>query len=237
MHGLPAIGAPPDQPVVYLADGANSAVNSRYGAVRVAALPRDQCAFHDGCRLTSLARTVVDIARTAPRADAVVVADAALSTSMTAAELRAVLDAQSGWRGSRDASWVIEHADPYAESPLESLGRLAFIEHGLPAPVSNAWIDTAAGRYRVDHLLADRWLAFEGDGSLEYDNRPDAGRVVGDQREREWKLREAGLEVVRYGWELARHDRKQLAARFAAVIERCPVRQEPFPWWRPRLLV
>ncbi|WP_157741132.1 hypothetical protein [Jiangella sp. DSM 45060] len=38
MHGLPAIGAPPDQPLVYLADGAGSAVNSRYGAVRVAAL-------------------------------------------------------------------------------------------------------------------------------------------------------------------------------------------------------
>ncbi|WP_069113659.1 hypothetical protein [Jiangella alba] len=48
---------------------------------------------------------------------------------------------------------------------------------------------------------------------------------------------EAGLEVVRYGWGLARHDRTQLAARFAAVIERCPVRQEPFPWWRSRILV
>ncbi|WP_116952087.1 hypothetical protein [Jiangella endophytica] len=192
--------------------------------------------------MTSLPRTVVDIARTAHRADALVIADAALSTSMTQPELRSVLGTQAGWRGSRDAVWVVEHGDPYAESPLESWGRLAFIEHGLPVPVTNAWVDTAAGRYRVGHLLADRWLAFEGDGSLEYDNRLDAGRVVADQREREWRLREAGLGVVRYGWEPARHDRKQLAARFAAAIERCPVRREPFPWWqsagpRSRLLV
>lgn len=228
---MPTITRPPAQPSVYRAEGAGSAVNSRYGVVRVAALPPDQCNFHDGCRVTALPRTVVDIARIAPRADALVVADAALSSGTTAADLRAVLGVQSGWRGSRDAAWVIEHADGLAESPLETLGRLAFIEHGLPVPVSNAWIDTAQGRYRVDHLLPDRWLIFEGDGSLKYDGRLDAGRVVAEQREREWRLREAGLEVVRYGWDLARHDRARLAARFAAAIERCQVRPRPVPWW------
>ncbi|SDU74216.1 type IV toxin-antitoxin system AbiEi family antitoxin domain-containing protein [Jiangella alkaliphila] len=232
LYGLPPINAPPARPVVCLADGAGSAVNSRYGTVRVAALPPNQCRYQDRCRLTSLPRTVVDVARVAPRADAIVVADAALSSGVTVADLRGVLGVQSGWRGSREAAWVIEHADAYAESALESLGRLAFIAHDLPVPMSNAWIDTGERRYRVDHLLPDRWLVFEADGSLKYDNRLDAGRVVADQREREWRLRELGLEVVRYGWEQARHDRKRLAARFAAAIERCPVRPEPVQWTR-----
>ncbi|WP_053202789.1 hypothetical protein [Jiangella muralis] len=104
-------------------------------------------------------------------------------------------------------------------------------------PVSNVWIDTGGSRYRVDHLLPDRWLVFEGDGSLKYDDRLDAGRVVAEQREREWRLRESGLEVVRYGWDLARHDRRRLAARFAAAIARCPVRTESVPWTRAGLLV
>lgn len=226
MHRLPAISAPPAQPLAYVLDGAGSAVNSRFGSVRVAALQPDQCVYRDGCRVTSLPRTVVDLARREPRADALAVADAALAAGATAAELRAVLDLQAGWRGSRDAAWVIEHADGYAESPLETLGRLTFIEYGLPVPVSNAWVEAGGRRYRLDHLLPDRWLAFEGDGSLKYDGRLDAGRMVADQREREWRLRDAGFEVVRYGWEVARHDRRRLAARFAAAIERRPVRRE-----------
>lgn len=241
VYGLPAISAPPARPVAYRLAGGGAASNSRYGDVRVAALPQKQCVYVDGCRVTSLPRTVADLARTGPRPDALVAADAALTTGMPVSDLLLVLELQAGWRGSQNAAWVAEHADPYAESALESLGRLAFIEHGLPVPVSNAWIDVGERRYRVDHLLPDRWLVFEGDGSLKYDGRLDAGRVVAEQREREWQLREAGLEVVRYGWELARYDRKHLAVRFARAIERCPVRPEPVRWWRdpappPRLL-
>ncbi|WP_053202790.1 type IV toxin-antitoxin system AbiEi family antitoxin domain-containing protein [Jiangella muralis] len=104
VHGLPAIRPPPAQPLAYLMDGAGSAVNSRYGSVRVAALPPDQCVYVDGCRVTSLPRTVVDLARWGPRADALVVADAALASGVTSGDLQAMLDLQAGWRGSRDAA-------------------------------------------------------------------------------------------------------------------------------------
>lgn len=228
--GLPAINAPPEQPLALVPVGSGVDSNNRAGRVRAVSFATEHRSYANGCRVTSAARTVVDVARTAPRADALVIADAALSTVTTAAELQAVLAFEAGWRGIGAAAWVVAHADGRAESPLETLGRLTFVEHGLPLPISNAWIDTARGRYRVDHLLPDRWLVFEGDGSLKYDNRLDAGRVVADQREREWLLRELGLEVVRYGWELARYDRNELAARFGTAIERCPVRGEPFPW-------
>ncbi|PSL02731.1 putative AbiEi antitoxin of type IV toxin-antitoxin system [Haloactinopolyspora alba] len=229
---LPVIGGPPELPSVFVPEGSGAAVNSRYGMVRAAALPRRHEAIVRGCPTTVLPRTVVDVARKAPRADALVMADAALTTRMTKKALSAVLDMEAGWPGRAAAAWVSEHADPYAESPLETLGRLTFIERGLPVPLSNVWVDVGGARYRVDHLLPDRWLVVEGDGALKYDNRPDAGRVVADQREREWRLREAGLDVVRYDWRLAQHQRGQLADRFAHAVAANPVRAEPFPWWR-----
>lgn len=229
---VPTISSPPSLPLAFVPHGVRAGSNNMYGCVRAVALPRSHCAFASGCWLTPLPRTVVDIARTSSRADALVVADAALSTRMSAVALRRVLDFEAGWRGVRDATWVVEHADPYAESPLETLGRLTFIEYGLPLPISNAWVEVGRDRYRVDHLLPDRWLAFEGDGSLKYDGRGDAGRVVAEQREREWRLRESGVEVVRYGWDLARHDRGRLAARFRQIIADRPARPEPIRWWR-----
>ncbi|TDC48186.1 hypothetical protein E1212_21945 [Jiangella ureilytica] len=228
--GLPAISAPPDRPLALVPLGCGTDSNNRSGRLRAVSLAPHHRSYANGSRTTGPARTTIDIARTAPRADALVVADAVLAAGATVADLQAVLEFQTGWRGVGAAAWLVAHADPRAESPLETLGRLAFIENGLPVPVSNVWIDTGRRRYRVDHLLADRWLVFEGDGSLKYDGRLDAGRVVADQREREWQLRELGLEVVRYGWDLARNDRKRLAVRFAAAIKRCPVRATPISW-------
>lgn len=230
--GLPAMRDPPPLPLVHVPREAGRSSNNGYGQVRAVPLPPEHCAVGNGCRLTSVARTVVDLGRTVPRADALVLADAAATSPQVMAAMKAVLVFQSGWPGSRAAAWVVEHADPYAESALETLGRLTFLENDLPVPVSNAWIDTGRRRYRVDHLVPERWLVFEGDGSLKYDNRLDAGRVVAEQREREWQLRELGLEVVRYGWELARHDRQRLAARFAAALAASPKRPIPVPWWR-----
>lgn len=228
---LSAISRPPALPSVVVPHGEGAETNSAYGTVRAAELPPEHRAVVRGCRVTTIPRTVVDIARTAPRPEALVVADAALDHVYRSA-LTSALDVVGGWPGSRDAAWVVRHADPHAESPLETLGRLTFIEHSLPLPHSNVWVGETPRRYRLDHLLADRWLAFEGDGAVKYDNRPDAGRVVADQREREWYLRELGLEVVRYGWSLARHDRARLAERFRSVLERHPVQERSYPWWR-----
>lgn len=230
--GLPTIGEPPLLPLALSPRGSGCAVNSRYGEVRAVSLPRHHQVMVRGCLTTPLSRTVVDVARTAERADALVVADAALTTRMTVAALRDVLDLQARWPGAANAAWIVAHSDPYAESPLESLGRLTFLEHDLPVPVSNAWVEAGGFHYRVDHLLPDRWLAFEGDGSVKYDNRSDAGRVIADQQEREWRLREAGISVVRYDWRLARHDRPQLARRFASMIAAHPIQLDPVRWWR-----
>ncbi|NED99934.1 type IV toxin-antitoxin system AbiEi family antitoxin domain-containing protein [Phytoactinopolyspora halotolerans] len=231
IRGLPAIGPPPDKPLVAVERAVGSA-NTAFGEIRAVTLPAEDRTLVDGCATTTDARLAVDLARTSSVDAALVVADAVLASGTTVEQLSRVLDTQNGWSGTRNARWVIEHADAYAESALETLGRLAFLEHDLPVPISNAWVDLGADRFRPDHLLDDRWLVFEGDGDLKYNDRLDAARVIGDQREREWRLREYGLEIVRYGWSDARHHRRRLAERFRAVIAARVPRDRPCPWYR-----
>ncbi|WP_129666387.1 type IV toxin-antitoxin system AbiEi family antitoxin domain-containing protein [Phytoactinopolyspora endophytica] len=232
VRGLPTIGAPPEKPLVAVPSDEGTDTNSRHGDVRAVTLPPEHRTVVDGCMILTDARLTIDLARTECREEALVVADAVLALGTSREELRGVLDMERGWAGTRDARWVVEHADPYSESALETLGRLAFLERDLPVPISNAWVDLGADRFRPDHLLDDRWLAFEGDGDLKYNDRLDAARVIRDQREREWRLREYGLEVVRYGWSDARRDRGRLAERFRAVIAARPPRDRPCPWYR-----
>ncbi|NEE04419.1 type IV toxin-antitoxin system AbiEi family antitoxin domain-containing protein [Phytoactinopolyspora halotolerans] len=234
IHELPAIGPPPDLPSVVVPRGAAASGDFVFGRVRSVLLPLEHRDEVGGCGVVSVPRAVVDVGRTAPRDQALVLADAAIALRTGRDELRAVLAGMHGWPGSAEARWAVEHADPYSESALETLGRLTFIEHGLPVPVSNPWIDLGAVRFRADHLLDDRWLVFEGDGDLKYNVRLDAAHIIRQQREREWRLREAGFEVVRYGWDMARDRRATLADRFRQVIADRAPRDRPYPWYRER---
>lgn len=229
IYGFPALEPPP---TVAVPVTAGRGYTSPYGRVYATKLPRHDRHIVAGCRVTSPGRTVVDIARTSPTASALVVADAAVASVTSREQLDEAMARADGTPGARNASWVVRHADGHAESPLETLGRLTFLEAGLPVPVSNPWVRAGRHRYRPDHLLARHWLVFEGDGAFKYDGRLDAGRVIGRQQEREWRLREAGLQVVRYSWDMARFDRARLARRFRAAVEACPPRELPCPWTR-----
>lgn len=236
--GLPTISRPPDQPQVIRPHQIGTAVDSTHtepsapSAHRRIYLPSDHRRQINGIGVVATHRTVVDISRTSPRADALVLADAALRAGVGRDKLFDVIASQRHWPGVSEANWVAEHADPYAESGLESLGRLTFIEFDLPIPLSNVWVDVGNRHYRPDHLLDDYWQVFEGDGSQKYDNRLNAGSIVAAQREREWQLRSVGLEINRYGWAEARHDRPRLAERFRSVIANRPVRDYRCPWYR-----
>jgi hypothetical protein len=70
----------------------------------------------------------------------------------------------------------------------------------------------------------------EGDGALKYRGH-DPARVIAAEKERQWQIRRLGLDVIRYGWQLAAHRRMELAARFRAVLPDHPVRPTPVPRW------
>ncbi|NLE17576.1 MAG: hypothetical protein GX632_03430 [Propioniciclava sp.] len=156
-------------------------------------------------RVTSLARTVVDLARTAQHAWAVVAADQALARDVSRDSLLAVVQASKGMTGVEQARQVIAFADGRSESVAESVSRVMISRTGLPQPVPQF-------RVEVDGLVVARgdfgwedWnLIGEVDGKVKYrrvegnDQSPEDVMVA--QNRRQESIRQAGFWVTRWGW-------------------------------------
>ena len=83
-------------------------------------------------RVTSVARTAVDVARDTDRFECAVAAfDSALRRGVTREELAAALDAARSWPGARLASGALPLADGRADNPGESWSRVVLIALGL----------------------------------------------------------------------------------------------------------
>ena len=93
-----------------------------------------------GCGQSMLPYCAVDIARHLGPLDGLVTADAALQRGMNPSAMVDIISKMQAYPGIATALWVAHHADARCESPLETLGRHAFITAGLPAPLSNAWV-------------------------------------------------------------------------------------------------
>jgi hypothetical protein len=164
-------------------------------------LPPEHVTTKFGVPVTTVARTVVDLARTATFADGVVAADSAIRKRLTSkSELRAVLATSPRRRGAAQAARVVDFATGMSESALESIARVAFDHEGLPAPEVQIWIPAATGEAigRVDFYWERHKTIAEVDGALKYDEDPSRARA---QLRRDKRLREAGYEVVHFSWQ------------------------------------
>jgi Transcriptional regulator, AbiEi antitoxin/Protein of unknown function (DUF559) len=149
--------------------------------------------------VTTVARTVADLARTLPFIDAVVVADSALNQEKTSKpEILQVLEKCNGWPGVRQARRALEFADERAESPLESAARVVFAEAGLDPPELQVTIHGERAQFaaRVDFLWRAQKVIAEADGLVKYNDRKD----LLNERERDHQLREAGYIAVHFTW-------------------------------------
>jgi hypothetical protein len=125
-----------------------------------------------GVPVTCLLRTVVDIVHVAPLAHAVLVLDHVLHDGAASLpDLERALAARAGTRGSRVARTALEFADGAAESPGESVSRVAMRELRVAPPVLQREFDTDAGRFRVDFWWPDAGVVGEFDGRFKYDDR------------------------------------------------------------------
>jgi very-short-patch-repair endonuclease len=200
VHGLSLIGPPlPGRVELTRTPGDQGSRSRRPGILlHVAALPAAHVIRYRAVPMTSVGRTVVDLARTLPFAEGVAVADSALRTGQaTAEELASVLMQCPRWPGSQRARRVMAFADPRAESALESISRAAFHVLGLPAPELQASIGhdgEVVGR--VDFLWREHRTIAEADGALKY---TEPARALA-QLNRDARLREAGFEVVHFTW-------------------------------------
>lgn len=182
-------------------------------------IPDEDVVEVDGVRVTSLARTTVDVARTRPFAFAVVTADAALTAGCTREQLLEVLERCRRWPGARSARRVVEFADGRSESPLESLGRARYDEHGLP-PCD---LQVQLGAARVDHYWREQRTVAEADGLSKY----DSPQVLREEKLREDLLRDRGEQVVRYVWDEALRRPEVIAERLWRAFRRAGWRTSP----------
>ena len=187
--------------------------------VHRAALPTSHVVKRGGVPVTSVARTVVDLARTSSFRAGVVTADSALRNQLTTkAALSAVLADCARWPGLTRAREVVEFSDALSESALESLSRVVFREQGIPPPVLQAWVggedEGIVGR--ADFLWERFGTIGEADGAVKYG---DPGSAMAQLR-RDARLRAAGFEVVHFTWDDIVRTPGYVAASLRAAFRR-----------------
>ncbi|WP_369371175.1 hypothetical protein AB1046_20750 [Promicromonospora sp. Populi] len=147
-----------------------------------------------GLPVTSLARTVVDCARTLHPLEALVITDSALALGADREVLLATLDAQTGRRGVQQARLVIELADAGPQSAWETWVRYVLLRLGLPRPTTQMPVQTDAGLFHTD-LGYEQWsLGIEFDGQVKY--RPDGVRPGHDPAQ-EYIAEKARADAIR----------------------------------------
>ncbi len=170
----------------------------------------------DGILVTSLARTVIDVARVESVENAIVTVDAALAgvhltTTVVRVDRTALMDELSrcGARGRAAARFAVEFGSGDSGSPGESLSRLGLHRAGLTRPLLQHQVEDQQGIMFADFAWPQYGLLGEFDGVGKYlrhewtDGR-SPGQVVTDEKWREDRLRALGWRVIRWGWNEAR---------------------------------
>ena len=220
LHGLDLIGSWPADLVTVTRPARDRGSRASRSGIRVhsAELPASHVIVKDGISLTSVARTIVDLARTGTFRHGVVAADSALRDRMTTVpEIYAVISDCARWPGIRQARDVVAFSDHRAESALESIGRVVFYEYGLPAPELQVWVGGDLGVVgRADYLWPRYRTIAEADGAVKY---AKPGRAIA-QLDRDARLRDAGFEVVHFTWQEIMMTPWQVPARIRAGFAR-----------------
>ena len=152
-----------------------------------------------GVRVVRPAIACMDVARADSLALAVAALDEVLRRGIaTREELELVwATLPAGTRGRRTARRALDLADPRAESPPESMLRVAMVTAGLPTPEVQIVITDANGAFvaRTDLGYSKLRLAIEYDGAATHRDDPHTFR---EDRRRQNRLLAEGWTVLRF---------------------------------------
>ena len=207
LHGLPLWAT--DLDTVHVTcnrDGGGKQRSCNF--IHVSPIGESEVVEIDGMRVTSLPRTVVDLARKFSMYKAVPIGDAALRQGLPPDQLVEALARCRGWPGVIRARRTVNFLDSRSESVGESCSRVRMAEAGLPAPDLQVELFDDLGTFvgRPDFVWLARRTLGEFDGFSKYGaglRRPGqtAEDVVLEEKAREDALRELGFEVVRWQWD------------------------------------
>lgn len=198
---LPAIGAWPTQ-VHLLTEKAGGGRSHDHIRRHALGFEHADLTIIDGLRVTGVARTVIDMAASAPFMSAVAAADYALHNEMTnQAELRVLLSALGRFRGSARAARVIDFATPLSESVAESASRVTMARCRFPQPELQKEFWGPNG----EHAFVDYWFRGaktigEVDGRAKYEDPVFLRGRTPEQALWDEKLREDWLRLQSDGF-------------------------------------
>lgn len=208
LWGAPIIGPLPG--LVHVLATPEAGTRTEHGFRKHATRARYDLERRGELRMTSLPRTLADVAVDAPFLTAVGILDWALAAHpIERSDILAVLDRLEVTRGRRRAERAIAFADARAGSPGETLSRVRIHEAGFPEPVLQHPISDADGPVGiVDFWWPDHGLVGEFDGVAKYIREEfthgrDPAEVVMAEKRREDRIRATGPRVARWDWSIA----------------------------------
>lgn len=167
---------------------------------------------------TAPAWTAVEVARRLRRPRGLATLDAALrSTWCTEVDLEQAVRDQRGRRGIVAVRALLAHADPRAESAMESEARLVMLDHGLPRPELQYTVMGRSGeRWRVDFAWPQARVAAEYE-SVDW----HAGRsAMLRDKSRFSGVQDAGWTIIPIVVDDVRRNPARLAERIARQLDR-----------------
>lgn len=183
----------PRQPAEILYDNRHAPPGIRTYKDRIAP---DEADVRSGMRVTTPARTALDLARRYPVHQAVAAIDSlARATGLNMSEVDELAQRYRGRRGIRRAQASLDLVDPGAESPRETWLRLLLIRAGFPRPQTQIPVYDEFGLLiaRLDMGWKDILVAAEYDGDHHRANQ----RQFNDDIRRMEALAQLGWLVVR----------------------------------------
>lgn len=216
LHGLPILGPWPR--AVHVTQLPGIGAHSRAALVKHSArIPDADLVSIDGLLVTSLARTVIDIATASDLMAGVVTADAALFDDqlhghpalLLRQELMDAFARATPMRAHSRALSAISFAETGAQTPIESVSRVNMKALRVPRPQLQVPHYDALGFIgSTDFCWADFGAVAEADGDKKYlDQSARGGRapeqVLLDEKRREDRLRALPRRVARWPWAVA----------------------------------
>jgi very-short-patch-repair endonuclease len=159
-------------------------------------LPREDLASFGAVPVTAPVRTAFDLGRQPDRRKAIMALDALMYRKLVRRERLADLAADRfGWPGVAVFAARLAETEPLAESPMETVLRLLVTDAGLPRPVAQFDVRSAAGLWlaRVDLAYPALRVAIEYEGDHHRDRATFRQDIT-----RERRLQQAGWLVLRF---------------------------------------
>ncbi len=165
--------------------------------------------------VTSPLRTCFDLTGTLPLVEGLVTLDQALHAGhFDLATFSAYVAARDHVTGVVGARRAIEHAEPRAESPMETRLRMLLIGAGLPRPEAQvAILEGTRFVARLDCFYPSAMLG------IEYDGENHRDRLTEDNR-RQNRLLRVGVQLLRYTGPDLRDRPQQVVAEVRTALRR-----------------